>query len=161
MGRETRKELVAEVALEIRAFQTAVDAFDEAVADRLGVNRTDLRCLDLLERHGAMTAGELAQASGLTTGAVTRLLDRVEGMGYARRVRDSADRRRVLVELTPRARERASELYGPMAQAGQTGLERYSVEQLKLLRDFFRGARAFHEERANLLRAPRRARSRS
>jgi DNA-binding MarR family transcriptional regulator len=151
--RENRKQLVAEVGFEIRAFQTAVDAFDEAVAGRLGINRTDLRCLDLLERHGPMTAGKLAHASGLTTGAVTRLLDRLERMGYAQRVRDSADRRRVLVELTPRARERAAELYGPVAQAGQTGLERYRAEQLTLLRDFFRGARAFHEERTNQLRA--------
>jgi DNA-binding MarR family transcriptional regulator len=145
--------LIAEVALEIRAFQTAVDAFDEAVADRLGINRTDLRCLDLLERHGAVTAGELARASGLTTGAVTRLLDRLEHMGYAQRVRDSADRRRVLVELTPLARERATELYGPIAHAGQAGLQRYSAEQLTLLRDFFRSARAFHEDRASRLRS--------
>jgi DNA-binding MarR family transcriptional regulator len=153
MASENRKQLAAEVALEMRAFQTAVDAFDEAVADRLGVNRTDLRCLDLLERHGAMTAGALARASGLTTGAVTRLLDRVERMGYARRVRDRGDRRRVLVELTPLARERAAELYGPIAGAGRSGLERYSGEQLALLRDFLRGARALHERRAERLRA--------
>jgi DNA-binding MarR family transcriptional regulator len=95
----------------------------------------------------------LAKSSGLTTGAVTRLLDRVERMGYAQRVRDRADRRRVLVELTPLARERAAELYGPIAQAGQTGLERYSTDQLTLLRDFLRGARALHEQRANRLRA--------
>jgi DNA-binding MarR family transcriptional regulator len=155
LRRETRRDLIAEVALEIRAFQTAVDAFDEVVADRLEINRTDLRCLDLLERHGAMTAGELARASGLSTGAITRLLDRVERMGYAQRLRDSADRRRVLVELTPRARERATELYGPIAQAGQTGLQRYSAEQLTLLRDFLRGARTLHERRADLLRAER------
>jgi len=151
MGSENRDTLVAEVALEIRAFQTAVDAFDDAVADRLGINRTDLRCLDLLDRHGGMTAGDLATASGLTTGAVTRLLDRVERMGYARRVRDTADRRRVLVELTPLARERAAELYGPIAHAGQMGLERYSADQLKLLRDFLRGARALQEERTKRL----------
>ena len=152
MTRETRNDLAAGVADEIRAFQTAVDAFDDAVADRLGINRSDLRCLDVLDRHGAMTAGELARASGLTTGAVTRLLDRVERRGYARRVRDSIDRRRVLVELTPRARELAGELYGPIAQAGRRGLERYSAEELTLLRDFFRRARAFHEERTGLLR---------
>jgi DNA-binding MarR family transcriptional regulator len=152
MGRQTREQLVAEVALEIRAFQTAVDALDEAVADRLGINRTDLRCLDLLERHGAMTAGELATASGLTTGAVTRLLDRVERIGYAQRVRDRADRRRVLVELTPLARDRVVELYGPIAQAGHTGLKRYTADQLQLLRDFLRGARALNEQRAERLR---------
>jgi DNA-binding MarR family transcriptional regulator len=98
-----------------------------------------------------MTAGELARASGLTTGALTRLLDRLERIGYAQRVRDSVDRRRVLVQLTPRARERANELYGPLAQAGQRGLERYSAEQLILLRDFIRGARAFHEQRTDAL----------
>lgn len=152
-------ELAAVVADEIRAFQIAVDAFDEAVAERLAINRSDLRCLDLLERHGAMTAGELARASGLTTGAVTRLLDRVERRGYARRVRDSVDRRRVLVELTPRARELASELYGSIAQAGRRGLERYSAEELTLLRDFFRRGRAFHEERAALVREQQRART--
>lgn len=153
MGRQIRDELVVEVAVEIRAFQTAVDALDEAVADRLGINRTDLRCLDLLERHGPMTAGELATASGLTTGAVTRLLDRVERIGYAQRVRDRADRRRVLVQLTPLARDRAEELYGPIAKAGHTGLTRYTADQLKLLRDFLRGARMLHEQRADRLRA--------
>jgi DNA-binding MarR family transcriptional regulator len=145
--------LIAGVALEMRAFQTAVDAFDEAVADRLGINRTDLRCLDLLDRHGAMTAGELAKASGLTTGAITRLVDRVERMGYARRRADGADRRRVLVALTPRARELAAELYGPVAQQGYAGLARYSAEQLGFLRDFLQGARTFHEQRASQLRA--------
>lgn len=153
MASEMRKVLLAEVSLEMRAFQIAVDAFDEAVADRLGINRTALRCLDLVDRDGAMTAGELAKASGLTTGAVTRLLDRIERMGYAQRVRDTADRRRVLVELTPLARERAAELYGPIAQAGQTGLERYSANQLTLLRDFLRGARALHNERTDRLKA--------
>jgi DNA-binding MarR family transcriptional regulator len=154
MGREIKRNLIAEVAREVRAFQTAVDAVDEAVADHLEINRTDLRCLDLLGQHGAMTAGELAEASRLTTGAVTRLLDRLERAGYARRVRDPGDRRRVLVELTELANRRAAEVYGPIGEAGQTGLERYTADQLTLLRDFLRRGRARYEERVDRIRAP-------
>ena len=154
MGSQSKRDLIGEVAREVRAFQTAVDAVDEAVAGRLGLNRTDLRCLDLLGQHGAMTAGELATASGLTTGAITRLLDRLEGAGYARRMRDTGDRRRVLVELTELANTRATELYGPIGEAGQTELERYTADQLTLLRDFLRRGRALYEERVGRIRAP-------
>jgi DNA-binding MarR family transcriptional regulator len=80
-----------------------------------------------------MTAGELAEANGLTTGAVTRLLDRLERAGYARRVRDTGDRRCVLVELTELANRRAAELYGPIGEAGQTTLDRYTADQLALV----------------------------
>jgi DNA-binding MarR family transcriptional regulator len=152
MGSKGKRTLIPEVALDVRAFQTAVDAFDEAVADHLGINRTDLRCLDLLGQRGAMTAGELAEASHLTTGAITRLLDRLERAGYARRVRDTGDRRRVLVELTQLANRRAAELYGPIGEAGQTGLERYTADQLALLRDFLRRSRALYEERTEHIR---------
>lgn len=141
------QELIADVALEMRAFQTAVDAFDEAVAERLGINRTALRCLDVLGQRGAVTAGELAEATGLTTGAVTRLLDRLERSGYAKRLRDTADRRRVLVELTPLAQSRAAELYAPIGETGRTALARYTADQLALLRDFLRAGRALYEER--------------
>ena len=69
----------------------------------LGLNPTDVRCVDLLDQHGTMTAGALAELAGLSTGAVTFLLDRLERAGFVRRVRDLEDRRRVLVELVPLA----------------------------------------------------------
>lgn len=69
--------------------------YDELVAARLGINRTDLRCLDLLHETGNMSAGQLAVGSGLTTGATTRMLDRLERIGYIRRLPDRDDRRRV------------------------------------------------------------------
>lgn len=69
--------------------------YDELVAARLGINRTDLRCLDLLHETGTMSAGPLAVGSGLTTGATTRMLDRLERIGYIRRLPDREDRRRV------------------------------------------------------------------
>ncbi|MGH3128797.1 MAG: MarR family transcriptional regulator [Gaiellaceae bacterium] len=72
------------------------------------MNRTDLRCLNIIENNGAMTAGRLAELSGLTTAAVTSVLDRLERAGYARRVRDQPDRRQVMVEVTPLLAERAT-----------------------------------------------------
>ena len=71
-----------------RAYQTSNDNFDQAIADHLGMNRTDMRCVDLIDQAGGMTAGELARAAGLTTGAVTAVIDRLERAGMARRVAD-------------------------------------------------------------------------
>jgi DNA-binding MarR family transcriptional regulator len=139
-------ELLEEVASAMRAYQRAVDQYDELVASRLGINRSDLRCLDLLHGAGTMTAGQLAAGSGLTTGATTRMLDRLERIEYVRRRPDSADRRRVLVELTPRARKLAAELYGSFDDAA-AGLSRYGPDQLALLRDFLNAGRGMYEQR--------------
>lgn len=130
--------LIAELVSEIRAYQRAVDEMDQAAIEALGINRSDGRCLDVLQEREPMTAGALAEELGLTTGAVTTLLDRLEKAGYVRRVRDAGDRRRVLVELTPRARERLGELYGPMAELGRGWLEPYSNEEVAMLTEFFR-----------------------
>ena len=93
----------------------ATDRFDHAVADALGVNRTDMRCMDMLEREGPLPAGRLAEAAGLTSGAMTTALDRLERAGFVRRVRDREDRRRVLVELTPEAGRVTTEFYSEHA----------------------------------------------
>jgi DNA-binding MarR family transcriptional regulator len=148
----SRRVLIDEVAGAMRALQRAVDAYDELVAARLGINRSDLRCLDLLHERGTMTAGELAAGSGLTSGATTRLLDRLEQVGYIRRLPDKGDRRRVLVELTPRARKLATEFYGSF-EAAAAGLSRYRPDQLTLLRDFLDGGRRFYEQQAARLQA--------
>jgi DNA-binding MarR family transcriptional regulator len=138
-----REALIGELFFEIRRYQNAQDEFDDAASERLGINRTDQRCLDILDMHGQMTAGQLAAESGLSTGAVTTLLDRLERVGYLRRVRDTVDRRRVLVELTPEARKRAAEIWGPIAEEAGEDLVRYSDEELLLLRDFVIESREF------------------
>ena len=93
----------------MRGLQRAVDRYDELVASQLGINRSDLRCLDLLHESGTMTAGQLAAGSGLTSGATTRMLDRLERAGYLRRRSDSGDRRRPL-RLLRDCRRRAGPL---------------------------------------------------
>jgi DNA-binding MarR family transcriptional regulator len=148
----SRQQLIEEVAAAMRALQRAVDAYDELVAARLGINRSDLRCLDLLHERGTMTAGQLSAGSGLTSGATTRMLDRLEQVGYIRRLPDKGDRRRVLVELTPRAHKLATEFYGSF-EAAAAGLGRYRPDQLTLLRDFLDGGRRSYEQQSARLQA--------
>lgn len=147
-----RQALLGELLHEIRANQRATDAVDEAAAEAIGVNRTDSKCIDILEQHGRMSAGELARQSGLTTGAVTAVIDRLERLEYVRRVADPADRRRVLVELTPRLQRMIQELMGPLGDAGFPLIDRYSDEQLELLIEFTRIGREIQERHAAWLR---------
>ena len=128
------------------------DIADRAVADHLGINRTDARCLDIIERLGGVSAGRLARESGLSTGAVTTVLDRLERAGYARRTSDPDDRRRVLVETTPAARKASEALHGPLVEAATEQLSRYSEAQLALLRDYHRASRAITKAHAERVR---------
>ena len=106
-------------------------ALDAGAAERLGISVTDLHCLNIVEQGGGVTAGRLATESGLTTGAVTSVVDRLERAGYARRVRDQTDRRKVNVEVTPRFYERAEEVWGPIAADWERELgARFSAAQL-------------------------------
>src|SRR5262245_65524802 len=111
MSKRLKSELISEVIAAIRASQTATDAFDHSVADYVGLDRTAYRCLDILDQEGPMTAGRLAERARLSPGATTALLDRLEKRGFARRTRDTEDRRRVLVEIAPELRQRAEALY--------------------------------------------------
>src|SRR5215218_4227416 len=99
-ARKQKRELIDELVSEFRISGNQDSAFDNLAAERLGLNRTDLHCINIIENSGGLTAGELAAESGLTTGAVTGVVDRLERVGYARRVPDPADRRRVKVEVT-------------------------------------------------------------
>jgi DNA-binding MarR family transcriptional regulator len=147
-----RQALADDLFEEWRVLGVANDIADQAVADYLGINRTDARCLDIIERLGAVTAGRLARESGLSTGAVTTVLDRLERSGLARRTSDPTDRRRVLVEMTPAARAANEELYRPLAEAGTDQMRRYSEAELTLLRDYHRSSRALIEAHAQRIR---------
>jgi DNA-binding MarR family transcriptional regulator len=138
MSREKRQILVAELIRLARAHEAANNAFDEVAREKLGINRTDLRCLNIIENEGPLTAGHLAELSGLTTAAVTSVLDRLERVGYARRVRDQPDRRQVLVEVTPLLAERATPIWGPLGEEARSTLGRMSADELQALIDFYR-----------------------
>ncbi|HUA03601.1 MAG TPA: MarR family transcriptional regulator [Solirubrobacteraceae bacterium] len=155
-----RLQLYAELGDEVRANQRATDAVDELLAEALGINRTDARCMDILDQHGRMSAGDLAQESRLTTGAITAVIDRLERAGIARRVPDPSDRRRVLVEPTEKAREFANELMvEPMREMYIPMAERYSDDDLRLILDFTRQGRELQERHADWLRERLKAQS--
>jgi DNA-binding MarR family transcriptional regulator len=149
--RQARKQLVGEIGRATQAYQRATDGFDDAVGRILDLNPTDLRCLDWLT-DGPMSAGALAQATGLSSAATTTLLDRLEAGGYVRRARDSHDRRRVLIDLTASGRERLWDLYGPLASEGASLLERFSGAELAALRDFLVDATGLVDRHRDRLR---------
>lgn len=150
MGEDLRDQLSSLV----RLYQRDVDRFDQAVADRLGLNRTDLRCLDILtDEAGAgrrLTPKQLAQRSGMSPSAITTVLDRLERAGFARRVRDDANRRLVTVALTPLLGKLTVELFTPVAAAAEAHLAAYSDSELRVLVRFFTRA---HELRTEQIRA--------
>jgi DNA-binding MarR family transcriptional regulator len=154
---ETRQQLINEAAMAARLHQNDYDRFEDAATEYFGVTRTAMRCMEVLERVGQLTAGDIARETSLTSGAVTAMLDRLERAGYVRRLRDASDRRRVLVELTDKARQGAYEVYGPLSEAiGE--FERYSDDELRLIRDFLRFGSATliaHADRVEKLRQSR------
>jgi DNA-binding MarR family transcriptional regulator len=131
-----RKKLEDGFGAAVRAYQTAVDNFDQAIADHVGINRTDARCLDLIDQAGGMTAGELARAAGLTTGAVTAVVDRLEAAGFARRVPDPDDRRRVRIAVTEKLWEANAPLMGPLLEESQPILDDLTDREIERFTEF-------------------------
>jgi DNA-binding MarR family transcriptional regulator len=152
-----KRTLFTELIDEVRRSQLATQRFDQAVADALGLNRTDMRCLDVIERAGRLPAGRIAEETGLTSGAVTTVLDRLEQAGYARRVPDPGDRRRVLVELTDAAKEFGTRFYAAHMAASEQLYKRHTADELALMLEFVRASRRLNEEQAARLEAETRA----
>ena len=138
--RRKKSELIDELVREFRTSGNQDDAFDNVAAQRLGVNETDLHCLNIVENAGGITAGKLALLSGLTTGAVTGVIDRLERHGFARRVQDPEDRRRVRIEVTRAFYARADKIWGPVRADWGRALAKFSNEELKLITEFLRAS---------------------
>jgi DNA-binding MarR family transcriptional regulator len=148
-----KRQIFDELVYEVRRSQNATDRFDQAVADAIGINRTDMRCLDVISREGPVPAGRLADETGLTTGAITTVLDRLERGGFARRVRDPNDRRRVLVELTPEAFQGSVNYYAAHMALSERLFRRYTEEQLEMFLEWVREGRELNEREAAKLEA--------
>ncbi len=136
----------------------------QIIADKAGLSPTDLETLGFLEQEGPMTAGRLAQLTGLTTGAVTRMVDRMEAAKYVRRRDDPADRRRVVVELNRARLKEFEQFYGPMTTESMKILDRYSEKELeifaRLLKDMYDFGLRHAERIQGLPELPRRKRFR-
>ena len=153
MSRDSKNELIARLIAAYRANTSQEAAFDSLAAEKLGLSLTDLRCLDLVQASDGMTAGELATASGLTTGAVTAVIDRLERAGFVRRLRDDSDRRKVNVEVTPRHYEEAGKVWAPlMADWQKTLASRFTAAELEVIIEFLESATKLGEEHAERIR---------
>ena len=154
MQGKSKEALITDLITRYRIAANRDVAFDKLAAAKLGISVTDLNCLNIVESRHGMTAGELATESGLTTGAVTAVIDRLERAGFARRVRDERDRRKVNVEVTPAFYERARGIWGPVAAEWQQAIaDRFSVGELETIVAFLTEVDALGERHAARLAA--------
>lgn len=124
-----------------RELSTAVVVFHEAVGKRLGISGTERKLLDVLDRLGPSTAGELAAHTGLTTGAITGVVDRLVKAGYAQREPNPRDRRSVIVTRVPNpASDRlAAEVFAPLGQAIADLSAHYQPAELAAISSYLAG----------------------
>ena len=132
-----RAGMLSDLARSAQRAATDGILFHQAVADRLGLHVSDLRCINILLETGSISAGELGERTGLTTGAITRMVDRLEKTGYLRREPDPADRRRVIVSPVSEQVARIRPLYTGMAKGWAGAMKGYDDEQLALILTLF------------------------
>jgi DNA-binding MarR family transcriptional regulator len=144
-----RLELTQQIDWALRELSTSTVLAASAIAEKVGMGPNDFKCAELLVRNGPMTAGQLAKASGLTTGAITGIVDRLERAGWARREADSKDRRKVIIHPGPQDNQKtAAELYDSHAQMMDLLLSNYSDEQLAFILRFVRRLTAINNAEA-------------
>jgi DNA-binding MarR family transcriptional regulator len=137
-GRRERADLETAFAAGLRRTGALMQLMGTAAADKIGINATDLNCLNILSFSGHMTAGELARATGLTTASITGVVDRLEEAGFVTRERDPHDRRRVVVRINlDRAMKDVATIFVPMLRAWREMASRYSDDELRLIVDFY------------------------
>jgi len=154
MSRHTRRqELIAALGMAGRELSAHTVMFHTAVAERLQLGLTDHKAFDFILRHGPVSAGQLAAITGLTTGAVTGMIDRLEETGYVERVRDDKDRRKVLVcsSLSATRERKCCELFDSLGTGVARVAETYSDRELEVILDFMRRSVALlHAETVKL-----------
>lgn len=130
-----REEIIRAISEKFREMSTETIMFHQAIADVLGLHITDHKCLDLITRYGAMPAGRLAELTGLTTGAVTGIIDRLEEAGYVKRTNDPKDRRRTIVQPTQNKKleKKIEMLFVPLRDRMHKLLSAYSDSELIFL----------------------------
>ena len=137
MPRKPSPERVAAVEMAVRNLIASAILFNHQVAQRVGLGASDAQFMHLLQLHGPLTPGRLSELSGLTTGTVTGVLDRLEATGFVRRERDESDRRKVIVKLNEeRLWSAMAPLYAGQAESLAAVAGAYDAEQLEVIADF-------------------------
>src|SRR5215470_4786310 len=133
-----RADLELAFATALRGTGSLMTLMTQAAADRIGINATDLNCLNILSFSGHMTAGELARATGLTTASITGVVDRLAEAGFVTRERDPHDRRRVVVQVVrERTMADVAGVFLPLLRAWREMAARYSDDELRLIVDYY------------------------
>jgi DNA-binding MarR family transcriptional regulator len=155
-GPPERDQLAAAFGTAVRRTSSLMQLVSQAAADRIGINATDLNCLNILSFSGHMTAGELARATGLTTASITGVADRLEEAGFVRRERDARDRRRVVIRLVlDRALSDIAPVFLPMIRALEQTAARYTDDELRLIVEFYGRIEQVFRDHLALLRDAR------
>jgi DNA-binding MarR family transcriptional regulator len=132
-----QEETIQAIIEKRREMSTETIMFHQNVADVLGLHITDHKCLDLIRQYGAMPAGRLAELTGLTTGAVTGIIDRLEKAGFVRRANDPKDRRRTIIEpvRNKKSERKIEAIFIPFHERMHKLLSSYSDSELAFLLD--------------------------
>jgi DNA-binding MarR family transcriptional regulator len=133
---KARAALLTELEHAVRKSSALGVIFGQTVASRVGISSSDLECLDFLNIEGRVTAGRLAELTGLTTGAITGVIDRLEKAGLVRRERDDEDRRKVFIAIVPENVAKVGRFYEHLQRGMQELWETYSDAELKLMLRF-------------------------
>jgi DNA-binding MarR family transcriptional regulator len=154
-GRPERAKLAEQFGAGVRRTGSLFQLMGQAAADRIGINATDLNCLNILSFRGEMTAGELARETGLTTASITGVTDRLEEAGFVRRERDPADRRRVVIRLVlEKGLAEVAPVFLPMVRDWQQMADRYTDDELRLIVDFYGRMEEIIRRHLDRLRGP-------
>lgn len=144
----SRRELLNQLVELGRKISTQTVFLHQAIAQTVGLNATDTKCIDLILSHPekTMTAGELSERTGLTTGAITHIVDRLEKRRFVRRIRDTQDRRKVLVQVRLKSLEPLIPKYEEVGKAYTALAEEYSDDDLAVICDYMGRTSAISEQ---------------
>jgi len=124
------------VTASLRALSAELDHLDEVAARHYGLNRTDMRALEIVSREGPLAPTELASRLGFTTGGITTVIDRLERAGYVTRRPQGSDRRRLVIDVTDATRQKDSQVFSGLGRVTRRALATYSADDLGVIGDF-------------------------
>lgn len=131
-----RQEMIEKIIELLREQSTQTILFHAFIAEQLGLNSTDHKALDIILKSDGITAGQLAEVTRLTTGAITGVIDRLEKAGFVRRVFDKNDRRRVIIQFAPESEEKLFPVFKPLKEKAKSVLENYTDAELAVIAGF-------------------------
>ncbi|SRR6266567_291505 len=150
-AKRVKRELVAQVIRGAQEYSIGMVSFHQEVGRILGLNVTDMKCLDVMTMQGSATPSQLSEQTGLSSGATTAMIDRLERARLVVRRPHPTDRRGTVLVLTQQAMQKLPSLFGSLGAAMQALMADYSQKELVVLADFFAKARVlWRKEREKL-----------